>query len=179
MSRLASTTEAVRDAPTVNAQGESLQLLPHGVSIHKVVTQVDNRGSVFELFDFRWGWNSEPLVYAYAFTVRPGIVKGWGIHEHHEDRYFLLFGEMEVVLHDARFDSPTRGIVSKVVMSEFNRFALNIPAGIWHADHNVGAKDAVVINFPTAPYEHDNPDKSRLPPNNDVIPYKFDNLRGG
>ena len=38
---------------------------------------------------------------------------------------------------------------------------MNIPAGICHANHNIGDKNAVVVNFPTRPYEHDNTDKYR------------------
>jgi len=55
---------------------------------------------------------------------------------------------------------------------------MNIPAGVWHADHNIGSAEAVVINFPTIQYDHTNPDKYRLPLNTDRIPYKFDNSKG-
>ena len=54
-----------------------------------------------------------------------------------------------------------------------------IPAGIWHADHNIGSRDAVVVNFPTIPYDHASPDKYRLPLDTDRIPYRFEPSRGG
>ena len=82
-------------------------------------------------------------------------------------------------MYDDRTDSPTRGLVSKVILSEYQRRLMNIPAGIWHADRNIGSKDAVVINFPTKPYDHENPDKYRLPLDTDKIPYKFGDPRGG
>jgi dTDP-4-dehydrorhamnose 3,5-epimerase len=100
------------------------------------------------------------------------------MHKKHEDRYFILFGEMEAVLYDERPDSPTYGLVSKIVLSEYRRRLMNIPAGIWHADRNIGNKDAVIINFPTIPYDHTNPDKYRLPLDTDKIPYKFENPTG-
>ena len=137
------------------------------------------RGTVCEMFDLRWGWHSEPLVFSYVFTIRPGMIKGWGLHKHHEDRYFIMFGELEVVLYDERPESPTHGLVSKIFLSEYRRRLMNIPAGIWHADRNIGSKDAVVVNFPTIPYDHANPDKYRLPLDTDLIPYKFENPRGG
>ena len=34
------------------------------------------------------------------------------MHKRHEDRYFVLHGEMEVVLYDDREDSSTRGLVA-------------------------------------------------------------------
>ena len=167
-----------KDKATVSADGRSLDQLPQGVSFHEVATHIDDRGSVFEMFDPRWGWHPAPMVFAYCFTIRPGHLKGWGVHRKHEDRYFVMFGEMEVVLYDERPDSPTCGLVSKFVLSEHNRRLVNIPAGIWHADHNIGSKDSVVVNFPTIPYDHTDPDKFRLPIDTDKIPYKF-NLRAG
>lgn len=169
---------SVQDRQTVTPQGERVERVPAGVSFHDVITQVDERGIVCELFDPRWGWHNDPLVFSYVFTVRPGMIKGWGVHKQHEDRYFILFGEMEAVLYDDRPDSPTYGLVAKVVLSEHRRRLMNIPAGVWHADRNIGSKDAVVVNFPTIPYDHSNPDKYRLPLDTDEIPYKFQNPRG-
>ena len=171
--------DPLQDTQSVTSEGKGIQQLPAGVTFYDVTTHVDYRGAVCELFDLRWGWRNEPLVFAYCFTVRPGIIKGWGVHEEHEDRYFILFGEMEAVLFDDRPDSPTRGLVSKVTLSEYQRRLMNIPAGIWHVDRNIDNKDAVVINFPTKPYDHKNPDKYRLPLDTDKIPYKFDDLWGG
>ena len=85
---------------------------------------------------------------------------------------------MELVLYDAREDSPTHGLVSKVVLSEHRRQVVNIPAGVWHADRNIGSGDVVVVNFPTIPYDHEHPDKERLPLDTPLIPYSFDGSRG-
>jgi dTDP-4-dehydrorhamnose 3,5-epimerase len=112
------------------------------------------------------------------FTLRPGRVKGWGMHREHEDRYFILAGEMEVVMYDARDDSPTRGLVSRVVLSEYRRRLMNVPTGVWHANRNIGTKDVIVVNCPTTPYDHANPDKYRLPLDTDQIPYRFEDPRG-
>ena len=107
------------------------------------------------------------------------MVKGWNLHQKHEDRYFILQGEMELVLFDPRPDSATSGEVCRIVLSEFNRRIVNVPKWVWHADHNIGSKDVVVVNFPTVAYNHDNPDKYRLPIDTDLIPYRFPTARGG
>ncbi len=167
-----------QDQQTVTPQGESVAQLPAGVSFHDVITHVDGRGSVVEMYDPRWKWHQDPLVFSYCFTIRPGMIKGWGIHQRHEDRYFILLGEMEAVLYDDRPESPTYRLVAKIVMSEYRRRLMNIPAGVWHANRNLGSKDVVVINFPTIQYDHAAPDKFRLPLNNDYIPYKFDDPQG-
>ena len=166
-------SDLVRDSPTVKPSGEELAPLPAGVSFREAVTHVDDRGSVCEMFDPRWGWTDEDLVFAYLFTLRPGMVKGWGMHLEHEDRYFILYGDLAVVMYDEREDSPTRGLVATVYLSEHRRRLMNIPAGVWHANHNVGSKDVTVVNFPTKPYDHGNPDKYRLPLDTDRIPYRF------
>jgi len=172
-------TNPVQDNATVNSSGISLEKLPEGVTFHNVVTHPDDRGAVCEMFDPRWNWHPDPIVFVYTFSIRPGIIKGWGLHKLHDDRYFILFGEVEVVLYDARPDSATKGSVSKIVLSEYQRRLMNIPAGVWHADNNIGTKDAVIVNFPTIQYNHASPDKYRLPLDTDEIPYKFPNPRGG
>jgi dTDP-4-dehydrorhamnose 3,5-epimerase len=168
----------IKDSPLVTPAGEPVGALPHGVTFRRAITHIDGRGSVCEMFDSRWPWHPDPLVFVYMFTIRPGAVKGWGLHKLHEDRYFVLLGEMEIVFYDARPDSPTCGQLSRVVLSQYDRRLMNIPVGIWHANHNLGTQDAVVVNFPTAPYDHNNPDKYRLPLDTDQIPYKFENAQG-
>ena len=170
--------EGQQDRATVHADGRRLDKLPAGVSFHKIVTHVDDRGNVFEMFDPRWNWHRDSIEFVYCFTIRPGIIKGWGMHKKHEDRYCLMYGEMLVVLYDDRPESPTRGLVSEIVLSEFDRTLMNIPAGIWHADRNIGSKDAIVVNFPTIQYDHSAPDKYRLPLDTDKIPYRFDQPKG-
>ncbi len=169
----------IRDRATVTSRGESISTLPDGVTVRDVTTHVDERGTVCEMFDSRWNWHPAPLVFAYTFSLRPGMIKGWGMHQFHDDRYFILFGELLLVLYDERPNSPTNGLVAKVAMSEYRRQLINIPAGVWHVNQNIGSKDLVVVNFPTAPYNHAQPDKFRLSPDTDKIPYKFDNPRGG
>ncbi|MDA0577898.1 MAG: dTDP-4-dehydrorhamnose 3,5-epimerase family protein [Verrucomicrobia bacterium] len=168
----------IKDPATVNAAGEILQQLPYGVTFRDAVTHIDDRGTVCELFDPRWQWHSDPLVFVYMFTLRPGHIKGWGMHKLHQDRYFVQFGEMEIVMYDDRPDSPTYKLVSKVVLSEYRRRLMNIPAGIWHANQNIGQKDVVVVNFPTIQYDHADPDKYRLPLDTAYIPYKCENRQG-
>ncbi len=162
-----------RDPATVDATGNSIARAPFGVSFRDAVTHFDERGSVCELYDERWDWSPNPLVFSYIFTLRPKRVKGWGMHMQHEDRYIVLRGEMIVVMYDTRDDSPTKGLVSQVHLSEWHRRLMNIPIGIWHANWNPGDTEALINNFPTRPYDHENPDKYRLPIDAPEIPFKF------
>jgi dTDP-4-dehydrorhamnose 3,5-epimerase len=165
--------EILRDAQTVSRDGQLLAPVPEGVRFRTATTHVDDRGSLCEMFDPRWGWHPGPLCYAYFVTVRPRVVKGWARHHLHEDRYFVIHGDLEVVLYDDREDSPTRGLLSRVYLSGLERRLMSIPTGVWHADHNVGTEDVLLVNFPDRPYDHETPDKERLPLVNDLIPHRF------
>jgi dTDP-4-dehydrorhamnose 3,5-epimerase len=169
---------ATQDRQTVTPDGNPLRRLTEGVIFRDLPTHVDERGSVVELFDPRWQWHPDPFVFAYAFTIRPGYVKGWNLHKLHEDRYCVLSGEMELVFYDPRPDSKTCGEVCRISLNAYNRRIVNVPCNVWHADHNVGTTDVVVVNFPTTAYDHTNPDKYRLPIDSDLIPHKFPGARG-
>jgi dTDP-4-dehydrorhamnose 3,5-epimerase len=168
-----------KDTSTVNVDGVSKQRLIEGVRIRPAVTQVDSRGTLCEIFNPAWGFHPADLVYAYQFTIRPGKVKGWVYHEMQEDRLFLSFGTAKIVLYDFREDSPTYRLVNEIYLSEYNRGLIVFPAFVYHAIQNVSDKELVMINMPTRAYDHENPDKYRLPLDNDVIPYKFENIIGG
>jgi dTDP-4-dehydrorhamnose 3,5-epimerase len=167
-----------QDVQTVTPDGVSIERPIDGVRIRPLVTHTDDRGTVMEMYDPRWDWHPDPVVFTYMFTIRPGVVKGWGMHKRHEDRYCLLFGELEVVLYDDRPTSPTYKQLRKVYLSHVQRQLISIPSGVWHADHNIGHIDAVVVNFPTIQYDHSSPDKFRLPLDTDAIPYTFHGAKG-
>lgn len=167
---------ARRDQQTVTSGGDPIGRLTEGVQIRNLAAHIDPRGSVIELFDPKW--HPDPMVYAYCFTLRPGFVKGWNLHREHEDRYAVLQGEMELVLYDPRADSSTCGEVCRIVMAQHKRCLVNVPAYVWHADYNIGSTDVVVINFPTKAYDHENPDKYRLPIDTPLIPHSFPGAKG-
>ena len=171
---------AIQDRPTVTAAGEPKRRLTDGVRIRPLPTHFDQRGSVTELFDPRWKFHPDPLVFAYCFTIRPGVVKGWNLHQRHEDRYALIKGELELVLYDSRETSPTFKEVCVIRISETSRVLVTVPINVWHADFNVGTEDVIVANFPTTAYDHNDPDKWRLPIDTPLIPYSFPvGVRGG
>jgi dTDP-4-dehydrorhamnose 3,5-epimerase len=164
---------STRDGATVTAEGVSLQEMIDGFASRDLTTHTDERGTVCELYDMRWNFHAAPVDFAYCFTIRPGFVKGWNLHKEHEDRYIVLQGELQLVLYDPRPESPTYGKICTTVSSEHRRRVITFPRDVWHADFNIGTKDAFVVNLPTQPYDHNSPDKYRLPIDTPLIPYKF------
>ncbi|WP_081691469.1 cupin domain-containing protein [Cucumibacter marinus] len=163
---------AKQDVETVK-DGAPIAPMIDGLVFRDLVTHRDDRGSVTEFFDPRWDWHPDPLVFCYHFSIRPGLVKGWGLHKLHEDRYLVIDGEMEVVMFDPRPESSTCGHICRVVLSAATPRLMNVPKFVWHADHNIGEGTCRVVNFPTIQYNHENPDKYRLPLDTDLIPFDF------
>lgn len=161
---------AKKDVATVTASGHSLSKGIFEVSTNSPVNHVDHRGRVFEIYSGTSDHWRDPLVYCYAFTIRAGQTKGWGLHLEKDDRYTLITGELLTILYDAREDSPTHGLVQKVFLTAQGTRQLRIPSGVWHMNIAIGDSEAFLINHPTKVYEHDNPDRLLLPYDTDVIP---------
>ena len=168
---------AIKDQQTVHS-GAPIAKLIDGLTFRDSVTHLDERGGVTEIFDPRWNWHPDPMVFCYSFSIRPGVVKGWNLHKLHEDRYFVVDGEMEVVMYDPRPDSTTCGQICRVVLSAARPRIMNVPRFVWHADHNIGSCDVRAINFPTIQYDHSSPDKYRLPLDTELIPFDFGGVKG-
>jgi dTDP-4-dehydrorhamnose 3,5-epimerase len=167
-----------KDVQTVTPEGKSIAPRIHGVVLREAVTQIDDRGTLCEIYNPAWGVHPAPLAYVYQFTIRPGKIKGWHIHHLHDDRIFVSHGAIKVVLFDTRKDSPTFGAVNEIYRSEHQRDLMVIPAFVFHAHQNIGHTDALMISMPTRAYNHADPDVYRLPIENDVIPYHFEQLAG-
>jgi dTDP-4-dehydrorhamnose 3,5-epimerase len=65
-------------------------------------------------------------------------------------------------------------MINELYFSEANRSVVLVPPHIYHAVQNVGSTNGLMINFPSHPYRHEDPDKYTLPLENDVIPYRFE-----
>lgn len=173
MREVAGLEQAKRDAASVTSEGELLQDPIAGVEVRRPPTHADERGSITEIYDLRWGFTEDPLVYVYHVTVNPGRIKGWVLHREQSDRLFAYSGTLKIVLFDARSDSETSGSVNVFHLGGHDRGLISIPAGVWHAVQNVGHEVAAFVNLPSKPYDHGDPDKYRLPLDNDVIPYRL------
>ena len=164
--------EAVRDERTVDASG-ALAPRIEGVEVRRLRPIVDHRGQLTPLMDTRDPFWDEPVVYAYEFTIQPGRIKGWGMHDRQTDRYFAASGSVRVVLFDGRESSPTVGTLVQIYFSERSPGLVKIPPGVWHADQNWGSTEARVINYPTRAYDPEDPDKYRIDPHAGIIPFDW------
>jgi dTDP-4-dehydrorhamnose 3,5-epimerase len=168
------TVREVRDEQTVTRSGEPLPAPIDGVMVERLRMHADHRGRLMPCYDPAHPfWADGPIVWAYNFTVRPGHIKGWGMHKRQVDRYLVLHADMRAVLYDAREDSPTFGRIHEVHFTRATPGLLRIPTGVWHADQNWGDFEAIAVNFPTAAYDAEEPDKFRIDPHSGEIPFDF------
>lgn len=170
---------ATPDRQTVTPQGQTIQKLIEGVRIRQAITHPDDRGDLCEVYNTAWDFDDGPMVYSYFASIRPGKTKGWVKHLLQTDRLFMALGSFRVVLYDDRLDSPTYQKLNVLHFSDRKRGLVRIPPGVFHAVQNVGHEDAHFINLPTRAYNHEQPDKYRLPLDTPLIPFSFDPSLGG
>lgn len=159
----------VQDSPTVSAEGIPLDVGIDGVLVNQPPIHVDHRGALVEMYTRPDFWE-QPFTYAYQTSVRPGMLKGWFLHEKKLDRYHIVTGELLVLLYDDRPGSPTKGRLQKLVLSEKSARQVLIPPKIWHLSLNVGQSEAFLINLPSTYYDHSNPDRYHVSIDSGTIP---------
>jgi dTDP-4-dehydrorhamnose 3,5-epimerase len=89
-----------------------------------------------------------------------------------------IAGRLRVVLFDGRKGSRTFESINEIHFADESPVVLRIPPGVWHADQNTGTTEAIVVNFPTRPYDRAEPDEYRTDPHEGEIPFDF-TLRDG
>ena len=134
-----------------------------GVQVKCLRVIPDERGRLMEILrrddPFFRGFGQ-----VYLTTAYPGVVKAWHYHAKQYDNFVVLTGMMKVALFDDRENSPTRGKVDQFYLGDYNQQLLQIPPGVYHGFKCVSAYEALVLNCPSEPYNHENPDEYRLLP---------------
>ncbi|MBM3286891.1 MAG: dTDP-4-dehydrorhamnose 3,5-epimerase [Candidatus Eisenbacteria bacterium] len=144
-----------------------------GVVVKPLKPIPDERGFLMEILR-RDDPFFEKFGQTYLTVVYPGVVKGWHYHERQVDHFCAIKGMAKVVLYDRRDGSPTKGEVNEFFMGEQNPILLRIPAGVVHGMKGVGAEAAYIVNTPSEPYDHSNPDERRIDPHENAIPYSWE-----
>jgi dTDP-4-dehydrorhamnose 3,5-epimerase len=144
-----------------------------GVEIKQLTKNADERGYLMELL------RCDDAIFrkfgqVYVSLNYPGVVRGWHYHKKQDDHFAVVKGMVKVALYDAREGSPTQGQVDEFFLGEQHSILLKIPVGVMHGYKTVGNEPSLLINFPTEPYDPQEPDEYRLPWDTDEIPYDWD-----
>jgi dTDP-4-dehydrorhamnose 3,5-epimerase len=107
----------------------------------------------------------------YFSIVYPDIIKGWHVHKKMTLNYAVVSGMIKLVLYDQRENSPTKGELMELFVSEDNYILVQIPPGVVNGFKGIGTKPAIVANCATEPH---NPDEIiRIDPFSKKIPYDW------
>lgn len=144
-----------------------------GVEIKQLTKHADERGYLMELL------RCDDAIFrkfgqAYVSLNYPGVVRGWHYHKKQDDHFAVVKGMVKVALYDAREGSPTQGQVDEFFLGEQHSILLKIPVGVMHGYKTMGNEPSLLINFPTEPYDPQEPDEYRIPWDTDEIPYDWD-----
>ncbi|CUX95319.1 dTDP-4-deoxyrhamnose-3,5-epimerase [Bacillus velezensis] len=143
-----------------------------GVKIKKLIKHSDDRGFFSELVRDdehileRFGQASWSKSY-------PGVIKAFHYHEKQDDLWFFPTGHAQVVLHDLREESATKGETDVYYMGEDNPMLLLIPKGVAHGYRVLGETPLTIIYFTTMSYNPDQPDEKRIPWNDESIGFDW------
>jgi dTDP-4-dehydrorhamnose 3,5-epimerase len=162
-----------KDSQLITSDWHKLQELIEGVSLHEVLHVPRDHGVITELFRPEWDPTGLPVVQIYQSRLFPGALGAWSCHAQNTDRLFVNYGHVKIVLYDARSDSKTAGSVNEFHVGDARPSLLVIPPSVWHGLQNLGPSEALVLNFPTKPYDYENPDHYRLSYDTPEIPYSW------
>lgn len=143
-----------------------------GVEVKKLKLVTDQRGRLAEIL--RADENIfEKFGQVYITTANPHIVKGWHYHKMQTDYFTCVSGKIKLVLYDSRKDSKTFGRVDEFIMSMDEPMLVKIPPLVYHGFKCISQNEAIMINIPTEPYNHKNPDEYRIDPYDNDISYDW------
>ena len=110
----------------------------------------------------------------YMTTTYPGVVKAWHLHKVQDDNFCCLKGTVKLVMYDSRDESPTKGTINELFIGDHNPKLVRVPPGVYHGWKCVSEDEAIILNVPTEPYNHEAPDEYRAAWNTPDIPYSWD-----
>lgn len=145
--------------------------LIEGVKIKKLRVIPDERGRLMEIL------RCDDEIFkkfgqVYMTTNYPGIIKAWHYHKKQTDNVCCLKGMIKMALYDPR-GTETKGEINEFFMGEHNPMLISIPKKVYHGWKCISETESVVISIPTEPYNYEEPDEYRLPPDTKEIPYDW------
>jgi len=112
---------------------------------------------------------------SYYSLSYPGVIRAWHRHTRGQiDHFVCPSGRIKIGIYDDRDCSDTRGEADTFVVGEHNQKVVRVPGDCWHGFKVIGDEQALLVNFPTALYDYDDPDEQRLPPHTDEVPIDWD-----
>ncbi len=148
-----------------------------GVKTRTLRVIPDERGWLMEILRADDGELFTRFGQVYVSATYPGVVKAWHYHKVQTDNFACVHGMVKLVLVDTRPGSPTEGAVNEFVIGSQQPMLVQVPKLVYHGWKCIGDTMALVVNTPTEPYRHDDPDEFRLEPHG-TLPYDWSRRDG-
>lgn len=152
----------------VSVQDYSAKPTIEGVEFVDLPHFTDDGGSFVEvarLTDGEHDWLHGVEVRQISFSaMEAGVIKGFHLHFKQDDVWFIPpTCRMLVVLHDARENSPSKGVTSRFVAGGGKAKIFRIPAGVAHGVRNLDNQTGYIFYLVSQQFSKDDPDERRLP----------------
>jgi dTDP-4-dehydrorhamnose 3,5-epimerase len=143
----------------------------HGVYCHELAQIETEGGPVLHMLRI-----DSPLYTGfgeiYFSTILPGAVKAWKLHRLQTQLFAVPSGLVEVVIHDARENSPSRGAVASFLLGRPHHYRLlRVPPLLWYGFTAKGYVPGILANCADIPHSPD--ESERLPKDSPRIPYSW------
>jgi dTDP-4-dehydrorhamnose 3,5-epimerase len=141
-----------------------------GIQITPLKQITDDRGKVMHMLKAD-DPSFEQFGEIYFSVINPGAVKAWRLHQKITCNLAVITGTINLVLYDARPDSPTHGDIQEISMGDNNYVRVTIPPCIYNGFEETENAPAIIANCATHP--HDPQEILRLGLNDRSIPYTW------
>lgn len=132
-----------------------------GVKIKQLKKFCDDRGFFAEII--KEGEETFHPVKQTSYTeTHPGVIKAFHWHKKQWDVWFVVKGMAQVVLHDLREDSATKGETQVVFAGDDNQVLISIPPGVAHGYRVLGQHKVGLFYHTSEAYNPQEPDEERL-----------------
>jgi dTDP-4-dehydrorhamnose 3,5-epimerase len=143
-----------------------------GVSIKQIEPHHDDRGSFAEIIKHGEKTFHEIKQTSYTETY-PGVIKAFHWHKKQWDIWFVARGMAQVVLHDLRAGSSTKGVTNVFYAGDKNMLLISIPPGVAHGYKVLGHEPVSLFYHTTEAYNPKNPDEERIQFDSPVINFDW------
>ena len=108
----------------------------------------------------------------YFSRVNFNAIKGWHVHETMTLNYICVYGQVRLVLHDLREQSPTRGETQEILMGPDNYCLAHIPPGVANGVKGLWSPYSLICNVASEPHDP-NKKMRRIHPDEGIIRYDW------
>ena len=131
------------------------------VSVKQLKKYCDDRGFFAEIIKDGEDTFHEVKQTSYTET-QPGVIKAFHWHKKQWDVWFVVRGMAQVVLHDLRDDSSTKGETQVIFAGADNPVLISIPPGVAHGYRVIGNEKVALFYHTSEAYNPEGPDEERI-----------------